>query len=59
MQAATYTMKNAAMSLATAKHVMETKDTQAWSPSQVARAKVVVAHWARVRRTQAARKAAK
>jgi hypothetical protein len=53
----TYTMKNAAMSLADARHVMRTRETMTWSPAQLARARVVVAHWERIRKSQAARKA--
>ena len=45
-----YTMKNAGMTLSSAQNIMLMPET--WDKSQVARAKVVVAHWARIRANQ-------
>ena len=48
----TYTMKNAAMSLATAREVLSTP-AAGWSQSQVARAKAVAGVWQKRRAAQA------
>lgn len=47
-----YTIRTARMTLATAQGVMATLG-QGWDADQIARAKAVVAHWARIRRNQA------
>jgi hypothetical protein len=54
----TYTMRNARMSLADARDVLEHRSEAGWSPDQKARAKVVIAHWARIRRNQAKKETA-
>ena len=46
-----YTMKNAAMSLADARQLLANPQL-GWSASQIARAKAVAAHWARIRASQ-------
>ena len=51
----TYTNHTAGMTLATAKSIMETLD-RGWTADQVARARAVVAHWARIRKAQAKRR---
>ena len=51
----TYTNHTAGMTLATAKGIMETLD-RGWTADQVARARAVVAHWARIRKAQAKRR---
>jgi hypothetical protein len=48
----TYTIRTARMTLATAQGVMATLD-QGWDTDQIARAKAVLAHWARIRKNQA------
>jgi len=48
----TYTIRTAGMTLGTAQSVMATLD-RGWTADQIARAKAVIAHWARVRRNQA------
>jgi hypothetical protein len=48
----TYTIRNARMSLADARDVIEWRPEAGWTPDQKARARAVVAHWARIRRNQ-------
>jgi hypothetical protein len=47
----TYTIRTARMTLATAKDVMA-KLHEGWDAEQIARAKAVIAHWARIRKNQ-------
>jgi hypothetical protein len=47
-----YPIRTARMTLATAQGVMATLD-QGWDADQIARAKAVIAHWARIRKNQA------
>jgi hypothetical protein len=52
----TYTIRNARMTLGSAMDVINRPEA-GWSADQLARAKAVAAHWARIRRNQAKRKA--
>ena len=54
----TYTNHTAGMTLATARD-MFARPTAGWTPDQLARARAVINHWDRIRRTQARRAAAK
>jgi hypothetical protein len=47
-----YTNHTAGMSLGTALDIMEHRPTAGWTPDQQARARAVIAHWARIRRNQ-------
>lgn len=47
-----YTIRTAGMTLGTAKSIMATLN-EGWNTDQIARAKAVIAHWARIRRNQA------
>jgi hypothetical protein len=47
----TYTIRTARMTLATAQGVMATLH-EGWDADQIARAKAVIAHWARIRKNQ-------
>ena len=49
----TYTNHTAGMTLATARDIFEHRPDAGWSTDQQARARAVLNHWARVRRTQA------
>jgi hypothetical protein len=57
MTAATFTTKTAAMSLATAKHILTTPE-EGWTLSQVQRARVVAAKWLAIRKAQSSKAAA-
>jgi hypothetical protein len=46
-----YTYRTAGMTLATAQGMLATPAK--WTPDQLARARAVAAHWARIRRRQA------
>ena len=50
-----YTNHTAGMTLATARDILARIDA-GWTPDQLARARAVVSHWNRIRRTQAKRK---
>ena len=52
----TYSIRNARMTLGSAMDVLNRPEA-GWSQDQLARAKAVAAHWARIRRNQAQRKA--
>ena len=47
----TYTIRTARMTLATAQDVIATLN-KGWDSDQIARAKAVIAHWARIRKNQ-------
>ena len=55
----TYTNHTAGMTLATARGIIEHRPNAGWTPDQQARARAVIEHWARIRRAQARRAAAK
>lgn len=47
-----YTNHTAGMTLATARDIIEQRPSAGWTPDQQARARAVIAHWARIRKTQ-------
>ena len=49
----TYTNHTAGMTLGTARDIVEFRPSAGWTLDQQARARAVVAHWARIRRNQA------
>lgn len=48
----TYTNHTAGMTLATARDIIEHRPAAGWSADQQARARAVLNHWTRIRRSQ-------